>query len=163
MFKGPADQVYILRRLHSFIIAKHNREHDFQNEFIDAVHGMLLYLDNTMVIAFEQPTDLGEVLCSGLLCMLGRSTIINALFTVTEHAQHPPASFVALIWNTTQEVSLHLAAAMASRQYNLVGHLLLSLPNDMAHIVFGSPLLNAIKLRDITLLRLVIEHLGRLR
>jgi hypothetical protein len=82
---------------------------------------------------------------------------LSALQTVYGQS---PTWFNALNQNINHDASLRLAAAMSARQYDVAQVLLANHLDDTVHEVFGSPVLNAIKLRDLRMLNLLIDHFG---
>jgi hypothetical protein len=176
-FNEPVDQVIVLNHLHdiAYMMCRDPTRHRFKPEFVNAYACML----NQLVLVNDADLEaLAAQLARGLKIILGPGSITNALFTgpvlysrrktQPSHYYHGEPNYGhslgwwrALRGDTDPNVPLLLAAAMAVRNYKFAQYLLQHLSDENTHVVFGSPLLNAIKLRDLKMVQLVINNFGR--
>lgn len=169
-----AHQALLMRNLYDFIYFNVTGEHDFELRFIAKVDEMVKSVKLTQRHVEDDDLKKTRRLCTAIKIILGPVNVIHALFTgpnlrsTWDHLGRNMPSYGhqqdwwnALTVSTDQDISTRLDVGMAFQEYDIVIGCLQQLTGDIAHVVWGSPLFNAIKLQNATFVHLVVKHFAR--
>jgi hypothetical protein len=101
-------------------------------------------------------------LCKGLSMIMGKEDVGRAVINYGRHPLHSQQWRAAFQDSRHTSDSVELAVAIAAQSETLTYSLLEDLPDDFTNTrlneVFGDPLINAIKLQDLSMFSIVAKH-----
>ncbi|RMZ69911.1 hypothetical protein GMOD_00008849 [Pyrenophora seminiperda CCB06] len=169
----PTSQRLLLPLMPCFLAAKTSQPLDFHPDLPRKINDMLRLVTqqqsrNQVVIygsdVIHRHHDVIVTICTAVCKLLSQEVVLSILLTNARPSDlvTPLPPQWAAILNGPTDLPFHIAAAMAVRSKDVIRDLISKHnPGDLKHDFFGSPLINAIKLGDISTVRIISRYLKR--
>lgn len=170
--QNPGCQALVLRFMPYFLQAKVANSRGFSPSLPNTITRMFNYVAKPLgssnmyglpgLNTIYSGKEITIQICKSICSILGDGIVLSALFTEIPTSnlinRLDPAWFAAL--NTGFDIHFKITAAIAVRCASHVRLLIEQLPpGSSQHAVFGSPLINAIKLKDLDTVRELVRYL----
>lgn len=160
-YQDPKNRIILVKALGRFSLFLHGRgQHGFNQRFFNQIRRMLNYLLSCLMSPQGREVDVLFTLCDGLKIILGEYNIALAIMPGDERRRQD--WWGEFDGNGNANV-VKLVAVMTTRWYPLVPTLLSGIPDTATSSVYRTPLINAVLLGDLTLVRLCMQYLDSLQ